>query len=98
MIPYTIRHTIATEMRKRGVSPWDVAAWLGHKIVEFKTTERYAKVDPNYLAGARKAIDAYMADLRKLGADLAFRASFAQKPVSRKGKGVIRKAETPRFP
>ena len=95
VIPYTIRHTVATEMRKRGVPPWEVAAWLGHKIVEFKTTERYAHVDPNYLAAARKSVDAYMADLRKLGADLAFRASFAQKPVSRKGRGVRCKGQNP---
>jgi integrase len=85
VIPYTLRHTIASEMRRRGVSPWEVAAWLGHRIAEFSTTERYAKYGPDYLAGARQAIDSYVAELVAQGADLGFRASFAQNPVSRKG-------------
>lgn len=60
VIPYTIRHTIATELRGAGVAPWEVAGWLGHKITELRTTERYAKFAPSYLSAAREAIDAYM--------------------------------------
>ncbi len=64
VIPYTIRHTMATELRASGVSPWEVAGWLGHKIAEVRTTERYAKASPDYLANARNAVDAYMVKLR----------------------------------
>jgi hypothetical protein len=56
---YTIRHTIAAEMRKRGVPVWEVAGFLGHSS-GYKTTERYAKFG---LAGAVRAIDGYFADL-----------------------------------
>jgi integrase len=60
--PYTIRHTVAAEMRKRGVLVWEVSGWLGHTS-GYKTTERYAKFDPDHLGGAVRAIDAYFADL-----------------------------------
>ncbi|HEY0834486.1 MAG TPA: tyrosine-type recombinase/integrase [Azospirillum sp.] len=60
--PYTIRHTMATELRMRGVAVWDVAGWLGHSS-GYKTTERYAKTNPEALAGAPRATDAYFADL-----------------------------------
>ena len=60
--PYTIRHTMATELRMRGVPVWEVAGWLGHSS-GYKTTERYAKVNPEALAGALRATDAYFADL-----------------------------------
>jgi integrase len=59
---YTIRHTIAAEMRKRGVPVWEVAGFLGHSS-GYKTTERYAKFGPDHLAGAVRAIDGYFADL-----------------------------------
>ena len=48
MIPYTIRHTMATELRKRGVPPWEVSGMLGHRS-EHKTTEIYAHYAPDYL-------------------------------------------------
>jgi integrase len=66
---YTIRHTIAAEMRKRGVAVWEVAGFLGHSS-GYKTTERYAKFGPDHLGGATRAIDAYFADLRALGTRL----------------------------
>ena len=59
---YTIRHTVAAEMRKRGVPVWEVAGFLGHSS-GYKTTERYAKFGPDHLAGAVRAIDSYFADL-----------------------------------
>lgn len=66
VIPYTIRHTIATEMRKRNVPPWEVAGFLGHLVAEFKTTHRYAKYAPDYLSNAAAAIDDYFQDLQKV--------------------------------
>src|SRR5262249_35925835 len=59
---YTIRHTVAVEMRKRGVPVWEVAGFLGHSS-GYKTTERYAKFGPDHLAGAVQAIDDYFAEL-----------------------------------
>ena len=61
--PYTIRHTMATELRRRGVPVWEVAGFLGHTS-GYKTTERYAKFGPDHLSEAIRAIDEYFADLR----------------------------------
>jgi integrase len=46
---YTIRHTVAAELRKRGVAVWEVAGFLGHSS-GYKTTERYAKFGPDHRA------------------------------------------------
>jgi len=59
---YTIRHTMAAELRKRGVPVWEVAGFLGHSS-GYKTTERYAKFGPDHLGEAVRAIDAYFAEL-----------------------------------
>jgi hypothetical protein len=59
---YTIRHTVAAEMRKRGVPVWEVAGFLGHSS-GYRTTERYAKFGPDHLAEAVRAIDGYFEDL-----------------------------------
>jgi integrase len=63
--PYTIRHTVATELRSRGVPVWEVAGFLGH-VSGYKTTERYAKFGPDHLSGVVRALDAYFADLWSL--------------------------------
>ena len=60
--PYTIRHTVATEMRAAGVPLWEVAGWLGHST-GYKTTERYAKYGADYLGQAASAVQDYLADL-----------------------------------
>ena len=64
--PYTIRHTMATELRRRSVPPWEVAGILGHKEPRLGTTEVYSKYDPDYLGSAVKAIDAYFRDLQAI--------------------------------
>ena len=51
--PYCLRHTMATELRARGVSEWEAMGMLGHKS-QARTTERYAKFRPDYLSGAVK--------------------------------------------
>ncbi len=61
--PYCIRHTMAKELRRRGVPPWEVQGMLGHKAAGLRTTEIYAKYDPSYLSAARVAIDEVMADI-----------------------------------
>ena len=61
--PYVIRHTMAIELRKRGVPPWEVQGILGHKSGGFRTTEIYAKYDPDYLSKSALAIDDYMNEI-----------------------------------
>ena len=64
VIPYTIRHTMATELRKRGVQEWELAGFLGHS--SGSVTERYAKFAPDYMSNARIAIDGFFIDLQPL--------------------------------
>jgi integrase len=68
VVPYTIRHTVATELRARLVPPWEVAAWLGHEMPNLRTTERYAKFAPDYLARGRDAIDALISEIGRVAA------------------------------
>jgi len=61
---YTIRHTVATELAKRGV-PWhEIELVLGHAIPS--TTSQYVHYAPEFLAKAAAAIDDYFADLSRL--------------------------------
>lgn len=64
VVPYTIRHTMATELRRRGVPKWEVDGMLGHRADG--VTERYAKFSPDYLGKAAAAIDDYMNELQPL--------------------------------
>ena len=59
---YTIRHTVAAELRRRGVAVWEVAGFLGHTS-GYKTTERYAKFGPDHLGEAVRALDTFFEDL-----------------------------------
>ncbi|MCH8057883.1 MAG: tyrosine-type recombinase/integrase, partial [Proteobacteria bacterium] len=71
LTPYTIRHTVASELRRRGVAPWELAGLLGHSS-GYKTTERYAKFSSDHLGGAAQAVDNYFMDLEiELGFDLS---------------------------
>jgi hypothetical protein len=63
--PYCLRHTMATELRARGVPEWEIMGMMGHKNAVARTTERYARFRPEYLGEAVKAIDAYFVDLRE---------------------------------
>ncbi|MDH3691318.1 MAG: site-specific integrase [Gammaproteobacteria bacterium] len=64
VIPYTVRHTMATELRKRAVPAWEVSGFLGHK--SHGSTDRYAKYAPDYLGQAVQAIDQYFFELQPL--------------------------------
>ena len=55
---YWIRHTMASELRARGVPHWEVSAFLGHTLPG--ETDRYAKYDPSYLKKAAQAVDSYL--------------------------------------
>lgn len=56
---------MGTELRKREVPPWEVSGMLGHKSAGYRTTEIYAKFDPNYLDKAIAAIDTYFGELQE---------------------------------
>jgi integrase len=60
-IPKVLRHTVATELRRRGVPGWEVSGQIGHKAAG--TSEIYAKFDPGYLGQARVALDALVDEL-----------------------------------
>lgn len=61
--PKVLRHTVATELRRRGVPDWEASGLLGHRVGG--VTEIYAKFSPDYLGRARVAIDEWMADLAR---------------------------------
>lgn len=55
--PTSFRHTIARWMRSHSVSPWEVAAFLGHRMPGYNVTEVYAHADPLYMAASREALE-----------------------------------------
>ena len=79
VIPKIFRHTVGTELRRRGLPGWDVSGQLGHtKGESAPTTETYAKFDPRYLSGVREAIDTWMAEL---AADVPRMQAFVVTPL-----------------
>ena len=65
VVPYAIRHTIATEMRSCGVPELELAGQLGHSMPNSRTTGRYAKYAPNHLSAARAAIDDFVTEISR---------------------------------
>ncbi len=66
VVPYSIRHTVATELRSRGVPELEIAGMLGHSMPNFRTTGRYAKYAPDYLGKAREALDDLMEEVGRV--------------------------------
>lgn len=65
-VPKILRHTVASELRRRGVPGWEVSALMGHSRGEaHATTAVYAKFDPEWMLKSRSAIDAFMVDLAR---------------------------------
>ncbi|MFG1413993.1 site-specific integrase [Xanthobacter sp. VTT E-85241] len=54
--PTSFRHTVARWMRANSVPPWEVAAFLGHRMPGYNITEVYAHADPAYMAASREAL------------------------------------------
>lgn len=54
-VPKTIRHTIATELRQRGTPLDQIEMLLGHRVGS-RTTNVYAKYDPDLLAKTKVAL------------------------------------------
>ena len=61
--PKLVRHSMASELRKRRVDPWELAGQLGHRVL--KTSEIYAIFDPDYLSTVQLAIADILSDLEK---------------------------------
>jgi hypothetical protein len=62
--PYSIRHTVAREMRRRRVPLEQRQAFVGHlPRGSARTTAIYAPDEPEYLSDAVEAIDAIMSDV-----------------------------------
>jgi integrase len=60
-IPKTLRHTGATELRRRRVPGWEVSGQLGHRVGG--TSEIYAIYDPDYHGATRQALDEWVGGL-----------------------------------
>lgn len=63
VVPKTVRHTMATELRAAGVPEAEIQGFLGHRAFGGKT-EVYAKYRPDYLGDATRAVDEYMSRVR----------------------------------
>lgn len=61
-IPKTIRHTISTELRSRGVPMEQIEGLLGHSVGS-RTTQVYAKYDPDRLPKAKQELSAIWNDV-----------------------------------
>jgi len=89
VVPYSVRHTIATEMRARGVPELEIAGFLGHSMPNFRTTGRYAKYAPDYLGKAASAVQEVLNEIGRIAArpiiseTQALRASDVLVPESR---------------
>lgn len=57
IVPKTIRHTIATQLRARAVPMDEISGLLGH-VGEHRITAGYAKYDPNRLPHAKQQLSA----------------------------------------
>ncbi len=64
--PYSLRHGLAREMRKRRVPTEQISLFLGHlPNGSDATTSIYAPYEPGFLAEAVAAIESVMAEVRK---------------------------------
>lgn len=61
--PKLLRHSMATELRRRRVDPWELSGQLGHRAL--RTAKIYAAFDPSYLGTIRAGIEDVASDLRK---------------------------------
>jgi integrase len=62
VVPKTIRHTIATQLRSRAVPMDEISGLLGH-VGEHRITAGYAKYDPSRLPHAKQQLSAIWAEV-----------------------------------
>lgn len=65
--PYSLRHTMARQLRSRGVPDDQIEITMGHKLPvgHSPTPKRYAPYDPSYCQEAAQAIDKIMIDIQE---------------------------------
>jgi len=63
---YTLRRTVGRVLRQKHVPMADIAAFMGHKMRGFDTTEIYADPSPDYLDKPRDAVDEMILELDQL--------------------------------
>jgi hypothetical protein len=63
-IAYSIRHKLATVLRRYAVPEDQIAMQLGHKRPALRTTGLYGEYEPSYLKAAADALDAFMIRLQ----------------------------------
>ena len=71
VVPYTIRHTMATEMAERNVPELQINLMLGHRMPNSRTTDRYWTRRPGFLIEAAEAVEAVIQEM----------AQAAQRPI-----------------
>jgi integrase len=71
VIPYTLRHTVATHLHATGVPMDQIAAFLGHSTGR-RTTEKYVHYRPEYLGAARDAVEGLISEAARLGGRAVF--------------------------
>ena len=77
IVPYTVRHTMATELITRGVPEIEVASLMGHAMPNLRTTGRYVHVRPDFLANAKQAIDEVASTIDRMAARSMVKSQFA---------------------
>lgn len=85
VIPKTVRHTIATELRARGVPQSDVEGLLGHQMSN-RITAVYAKYDPARLSIAKQHLDAIW---REVWAEALIWLADHLRTTNKKGRTII---------
>jgi len=64
--PYSLRHTIARELRRRGVPGDQISIMLGHRPPNTKRTDLiYAPYEPGYCQDAKRAIESIWATVAR---------------------------------
>jgi NAD(P)-dependent dehydrogenase (short-subunit alcohol dehydrogenase family) len=62
--PKSLRHFMATEMRKRGVSKEQREEWMGHR--RHSTNDAYGQFSPDFLRAAKDSAEEVLAELEAL--------------------------------
>ncbi len=60
LVGYSIRHKMATVLRRYAVPEDQIAMQLGHRRPALRTTGLYGEYEPSYLKAASDALDAFM--------------------------------------
>jgi integrase len=91
VVPKTIRHSIATQLRSRGVPLDEIAGLLGH-VSDRRITQGYAKYDPNRLPHAKQQLSAIWQEVCA-EANKWFANHFRVTPAYKQPISVARKLE-----